>query len=55
VGRYGGRRLWRPADRIAAWLDEGSDAFAYFNNDFNGDAVRDAQWLRARLSRATHH
>jgi uncharacterized protein YecE (DUF72 family) len=55
VGRYGGRRLWRPADRIAAWLEEGCDAFAYFNNDFNGDAVRDAQWLRARLSRATIH
>ena len=55
VGRYGGRRLWRAADRIAAWLDEGCDAFAYFNNDFNGDAVRDAQWLRARLSRVTHH
>jgi len=54
VGRYGGRRLWRPADRIATWLDEGCDAFAYFNNDFNGDAVRDAQWLRARLSPVTH-
>ena len=51
VGRYGGRRLWRVADRVDAWLDEGCDVFAYFNNDYNGDAVRDAQWFRDRLTR----
>ena len=50
VGRYGGRRLWRVADRVDEWLDDGCDAFAYFNNDYNGDAVRDAQWLRDRLT-----
>jgi uncharacterized protein YecE (DUF72 family) len=50
-GRYDGRRLWRTADRLTRWLDDGHDVYAYFNNDFNGDAVRDAEWLRDRLRR----
>src|SRR5947207_491791 len=49
VGEYGGRRLWRVSDRLAAWLDDGNDAYAYFNNDYGGAAVRDAQWLQRRL------
>ena len=49
-GRYSGRRLWRPARRLAAWLDDGVDVYAYFNNDFDGHAWADAQWLRARLT-----
>jgi uncharacterized protein YecE (DUF72 family) len=49
-GRYGGRRLWRPAERLAAWLGEGCDVHAYFNNDYHGDAVLDATWLRDRLA-----
>ncbi len=49
VGRYGGRRLWRAADRLRAWVDEGSDVYAYFNNDFGGAAVADAQWFKERL------
>jgi len=48
-GRYGGRRLWRPAARLRRWLDEGVDVYAYFNNDWHGHAVADAHWLRARL------
>jgi len=50
VGRYGGRRLWRTADRLAQWLGDGNDVYAYFNNDYHGHAVCDAQWLRRRLS-----
>jgi uncharacterized protein YecE (DUF72 family) len=50
VGRYGGRRLWRVADRLRAWIDDGVDVFAYFNNDFGGAAVADAEWFRARLT-----
>ena len=50
VGRYGGRRLWRIAERLAPWLDDRKDVYAYFNNDFGGDAVHDARWLRDRLS-----
>jgi uncharacterized protein YecE (DUF72 family) len=49
VGRYGGRRLWRIADRLASWLTEGHDVYAYFNNDAHGDAVFDARWLRDRI------
>jgi uncharacterized protein YecE (DUF72 family) len=48
-GRYGGRRLWRPARRLTEWLDAGVDVHAYFNNDFDGHAWADAKWLRARL------
>lgn len=51
-GRYGGRRLWRPARRMAAWLAEGCDVFAYFNNDRGAHAVADAAWLRDRLEAA---
>jgi uncharacterized protein YecE (DUF72 family) len=48
-GRYGGRRLSRPAQRMQSWIDGGSDVYAYFNNDWNGDAVADATWLKDRL------
>jgi uncharacterized protein YecE (DUF72 family) len=48
-GRYGGTRLWRPADRLGEWLDAGHDVYAYFNNDYEGHAVQDARWLRDRL------
>ena len=49
-GRYTGNRLWRIADRLAPWLEDGVDLYAYFNNDFHGHAVHDALWLRQRLS-----
>lgn len=48
-GRYTGRRLWRPAKRLASWLDEGCDVYAYFNNDQGGHAFEDARWLADRL------
>jgi uncharacterized protein YecE (DUF72 family) len=48
-GRYGGRRLWRVADRLGRWLAEGHDVYAYFNNDWDGHAVADAAWLDRRL------
>jgi len=50
-GRYGGRRLWRAARRMEEWLEAGVDVYAYFNNDYEGHAVADAQWLRAKLER----
>jgi uncharacterized protein YecE (DUF72 family) len=49
--RYTGRRLWRVADRLEALLDDDVDVYAYFNNDWHGNAVVDAQWLLARLGR----
>lgn len=49
-GRYTGRRLWRWARRIEAWAADGLDVHAYFNNDWHGAAVADAEWLRARVA-----
>ena len=51
-GRYGGRRLWRAARALTEWLEAGVDAYAYFNNDFDGHAVADAEWLRSRVDAA---
>jgi uncharacterized protein YecE (DUF72 family) len=48
-GRYGGRRLWRAADRLGELADEGKDVYCYFNNDYHGHAVVDAEWLARRL------
>jgi uncharacterized protein YecE (DUF72 family) len=48
-GRYSGRRLWRAADQLGAWADEGVDAYAYFNNDWDANAWHDARWLADRL------
>lgn len=50
-GRYTGRRLWRVADRLSGWIDDGVDVYAYFNNDRDGHAVTDARWFRERLAR----
>jgi uncharacterized protein YecE (DUF72 family) len=52
VGRYGGRRLWRPAERLGQWADDGMDAYVYFNNDYGGAAVEDATWFRYRVGPA---
>jgi uncharacterized protein YecE (DUF72 family) len=49
AGRYGGRRLWRPARTLEGWLAEGCDVYAYFNNDIDGHAPVDAAWLGRRL------
>ncbi len=38
------------AGRIREWQQQGRDVFAYFNNDGHGNAVRDAEALRALTS-----
>jgi uncharacterized protein YecE (DUF72 family) len=48
-GRYGRRRLRPIADRLTAWLDDGVDLYASFNNDYEGHAVKDATTLRQLL------
>lgn len=48
-GRYTGRRLRPIADRLAEWLDDGTDVCAYFNNDQKAAAWYDARWLDRAL------
>jgi uncharacterized protein YecE (DUF72 family) len=50
-GEYGGKGLRTAANRLRRWTDEGYDTYAYFNNDRNAAAVRDASWLRDHVSR----
>jgi uncharacterized protein YecE (DUF72 family) len=50
-GRYTSQRLTAWADRIAAWAAAGSPVWAYFNNDIDGHAIRDASRLRTLLAR----
>jgi uncharacterized protein YecE (DUF72 family) len=51
-GRYGGHRLSPVAKRLNAWLDDGHDVYAYFNNDYEGHAVEDGRWLAQRVGAA---
>ena len=48
-GSYPRKRLGATADRLADVLDAGEDVYAYFNNDWYGNAVKDARWLADRL------
>lgn len=48
-GRYGPELLEPAAARLAPWLAEGCDVYAYFNNDHEAHAVADARWLAWRL------
>ena len=48
-GLYGPNRLAPIAERLADWLQEGTDVYAYFNNDWEGHAITDAKWLRDRI------
>jgi len=47
-GNYSERELDEWAERIRAWGNRG-DVFAYFNNDWEGFAVRNAVGLKSRL------
>jgi uncharacterized protein YecE (DUF72 family) len=48
-GNYSERELEEWRRRIAAWRSR-VDVYAYFNNDWEGYAVKNAVWLRSRLS-----
>jgi len=50
-GSYSDRDLGWWADRIREWDGGGQDVYAYFNNDGGGNAVRNAERLRALLGR----
>jgi uncharacterized protein YecE (DUF72 family) len=48
-GNYSERELEEWARRIEGWR-ESADVYAYFNNDWSAYAVKNALWLRERLS-----
>jgi len=50
ASEYGPRGLRRWARRIERWLSERRDVFAFFDNDIDGAAPRDALALREMLS-----
>jgi len=48
-GSYDGAEIRWWADRVREWSDGGHDVYAYFNNDGEGNAVRNAWSLRSEL------
>jgi uncharacterized protein YecE (DUF72 family) len=48
-GNFTKRQLVSWAERLERWLAEGLDAYAYFNNDWGGLAVKNARALRDLL------
>jgi uncharacterized protein YecE (DUF72 family) len=48
-GNYSRREIEQWAQRIARWRDDGLDVYAYFNNDWEGFAPRNAKLLRELL------
>lgn len=54
-GPYTGRRLGRLATVLDQWRAEGTEIYAYFNNDIGAMAPIDALWLRARLDEHRAH
>jgi uncharacterized protein YecE (DUF72 family) len=48
-GNYSERELEGWAQRIEAWRRD-AEVFAYFNNDWEGYAVRNGRWLKERLA-----
>lgn len=48
-GNYSERELREWAQRIRGWSADGIDVYAYFNNDWEGFAPRNARRLRALL------
>jgi uncharacterized protein YecE (DUF72 family) len=49
TGGFADEELWKWAKRIRALTRSGKGIYAYFNNDREGHAVRDAARLRALL------
>jgi len=53
AGTYSTDRLRRWADWLHEARNQGTDVYAYFNNDIGGHAPRDAVKLRSMLERAS--
>jgi uncharacterized protein YecE (DUF72 family) len=50
-GSYSTQSLTAWADRLVKWAAEGRPVYAYFNNDVDGHAVKDAARLRDMVAR----
>jgi uncharacterized protein YecE (DUF72 family) len=50
AGSYSDADLTWWADRAREWSAAGRDVFAYFNNDGDGNAVRNARTLQGLLA-----
>jgi uncharacterized protein YecE (DUF72 family) len=50
AGSYSDEAMGWWADRIAEWLAQGRDVYAYFNNDGDANAVRNGLTLRDQLA-----
>ena len=50
AGAYGQARLRRVAERLAPWIADGRDVYAYFNNDIDAAAPTDARALRSLVT-----
>jgi uncharacterized protein YecE (DUF72 family) len=48
-GNYSQSELEEWAQRFEAWRSNGIDVYAYFNNDWEGFAIRNGLWLKERL------
>ena len=48
-GNYSDREIAEWAERIAGWRNEGLDVYAYYNNDWEGYAVRNGLRLKQLL------
>jgi uncharacterized protein YecE (DUF72 family) len=48
-GNYSQSELEEWAQRFEQWRSERIDVYAYFNNDWEGFAIRNGLWLRERL------
>jgi uncharacterized protein YecE (DUF72 family) len=50
-GNYSERELEEWAERIDEWRQR-AEVYAYFNNDWNGYAVKNGRWLKNRLQKS---
>jgi uncharacterized protein YecE (DUF72 family) len=50
AGSYPDDELNAWADRIKNWIDQGKDVWVYFNNDLDGHAVRNAEYLKRQIT-----
>jgi uncharacterized protein YecE (DUF72 family) len=53
AGMYGPEGLEGWAGKLSDWVDQGIDAYVFFNNDAGGNAVRDAVRLKAMVGGAS--